>query len=59
MPRGINVVELPESLRKGIEKGQPKAVSKKVVILGKVLQLFKGMNRRDARWVLRHASKEL
>jgi len=59
MRKGINVVELPEHLQKRVSKGQPRPIPKKVVILGKVLSLFKDMNRRDARWVLRHASKEL
>jgi len=58
MAKGINVIELSDSLRKHIEKGQPKAIPKKLVILGKVLQSFKGMNRRDARWVLRQALKQ-
>jgi len=58
MAKGINVIELPDNLRRHIEKGQPKAIPKKLIILGKVLQAFKGMNRRDARWVLRQALKQ-
>lgn len=56
---GINVLELPTHLQKKVSKGQPKAVSKRVVILGKVLSLFKGMNRRDARWILKQAVKQI
>jgi hypothetical protein len=34
-------------------------VPQKVVILGKVLVRLQGLSRRDARWVLRRAAKEL
>lgn len=57
MARGINVIELPEHIRKGITKGQPRAIPKRLIILGKVLESFKGLNRRDARWILRQALK--
>jgi len=58
MAKGINVIDLPEHIRKSITKGQQsKAIPKRLIILGKVLQAFKGMNRRDARWILRQALK--
>lgn len=59
MRKAINVVELPDNLRKTVMKNSPRQIPKRVVILGKVLSLFKGMNRKDAGWVLRKALKQI
>lgn len=56
--RGVNILELPTHLQKRVSKGQPKTIPKRLIILGKVLQSFKGMSRRDARWILRQALKQ-
>jgi len=59
MVRGINLAELPIDLQKKFKpKTKNRVVSKKMIVLGKVLQLFKGMDRREALWVLRRARKQ-
>lgn len=57
MARGVNLAELPVDIQKRF-KPKSKVVSKKLVTLGKVLQLFKGMDRKEALWVLRRARKQ-
>lgn len=57
MARGIRLAELPVDIQKRL-KPKNKAVPKKLVTLGKVLQLFKGMERREALWILRRARKQ-
>jgi len=56
--KGILVTDLPPELRKKLE---PKThlVPERMIALGRVLQSFEGMARRDALWVLRKAAKEL
>jgi hypothetical protein len=58
MARGISLNELPTRLRKEIEpKG--KVISKKLIALGKVLQVLERMHKQDALWVLRKVIREL
>ena len=57
MVRGIQLAELPVDIQKRFQ-AKNKAVPKKLVTLGKVLQLFKGMDRREALWILRRARKQ-
>ena len=57
MARGIHLAELPVNIQKRL-KPKSKVDSKKLVTLGKVLQLFKGMDRREALWILRRARKQ-
>jgi hypothetical protein len=57
MPRGVKLAELPLEARERVEsKGE--TVPGKLVVLGKVLQLFEGMDRREALWVLRRARNQ-
>lgn len=58
MRKGINIIELPANLRKGIER-TPKTVPKRLIILGKTLHSMKGMSKRDASWILRRALKQV
>lgn len=57
MARGIQLAELPVNIQKRF-KPKNKVVPAKLVTLGKVLQLFKGMERREALWILRRARKQ-
>ena len=56
-PRGIRLAELPLEARQKIEPNDP-MVSRKLIVLGKILQLFDGMDRREALWVLRRARNQ-
>jgi len=56
-PRGIKLAELPTSVREKVEPNNP-MVSRKLVVLGKILQLFDGMDRQEALWVLRRARNQ-
>jgi hypothetical protein len=56
-PRGIRLAELPLEARQKVEPNNP-MVSRKLVVLGKILQLFDGMDRREALWVLRRARNQ-
>ena len=57
MARGIKLAELPVGVRQKVES-KSETVPGKLVILGKVLQLFQGMDRREALWVLRRARNQ-
>ncbi len=56
--KGILLTELPPDLQRKLE---PKThlVPERMIALGRVLQIFEGMARRDALWVLRRAAREL
>jgi hypothetical protein len=56
-PRGIRLAELPLEARQKVESNNP-IVPGKLVVLGKVLQLFQGMDRQEALWVLRRARNQ-
>jgi hypothetical protein len=57
MARGIKLAELPLEARQKVEPNNP-MVSRKLVVLGKILQLFDGMDRQEALWVLRRARNQ-
>jgi hypothetical protein len=57
MARGVKLAELPVGIREKVES-KSEAVPGKLVVLGKVLQLFEGMDRREALWVLRRARNQ-
>lgn len=54
--KGIQVTDLPPDLRRKLET---RLVPERMIALGRVLQIFEGMARRDALWVLRKAITEL
>ena len=56
--KGVSVTELPLEARKNLES-KAKLVPEKLVALARVLQVFDGMSKRDALWVLRKGIKEL
>jgi len=57
MARGIKLAELPTGVREKVESNS-ETVSRKLVVLGKILQLFDGMDRQEALWVLRRARNQ-
>ena len=57
MAKGVKLAELPTSARGKVE-GDNGVVPGKLVVLGKVLQLFQGMDKHEALWVLRRARKQ-
>ena len=57
MARGVKLAELPLGVRQKVES-RSETVPGKLVVLGKILQLFQGMDRREALWVLRRARKQ-
>ena len=57
MARGVKLAELPLGARQKVES-KSETVPGKLVVLGKVLQLFQGMDRREALWVLRRARNQ-
>ena len=57
MARGIKLAELPLGVRQKVES-KSETVPGKLVILGRVLQLFQGMDRQEALWVLRRARNQ-
>jgi len=58
MIKGIPLSELPTELRRKLEP-KTRLVPERMIALGKVLQIFEGISRRDALWVLRKAIKEI
>ena len=57
-PRGIRLAELPLEARQKVEPHNP-MVSRELVVLGKILQLFEGMDKQEALWILRRARNQL
>lgn len=57
MAKGVQLAELPVGARRTLES-KNEMVPEKLVILGRVLQLFEGMDKREALWVLRRAKNQ-
>lgn len=58
MAAKVNIIDLPPEVRRKLEP-KSKIVPERMIALGRILQIFEGMQRRDALWVLRKAIIEL
>jgi len=56
--KGIPLEELHPETRAKLKIGDSE-VSRRVVILGRILQSFEGLSKRDALWILRTAITHL
>lgn len=54
----VKLDDLPPAMRRKLEP-KSRVIPERLIALGKVLQIFEDMQRRDALWVLRKAIVEL